>query len=100
MQPVCKKWAALTIYNVEVFIYDILLAEVDSSIRALAVARKTLRSDSEHWEINNSRSLYADVVRSWGKMQESADPANFIVKFETGATLVSFNLFIKRCGNI
>ena len=24
-------------------------------------------------------------------------PANFIVKFETGATLVSFKLFIKRC---
>ena len=66
------------IYNVEVFIYDILLAEVDSSIRALAVARKTLRSDSEHWDINNSRSLYADVVvRSWGKMQESADMCIF-----------------------
>ena len=77
MQPVCKKWAALTIYNIEVFIYDILLAEVDSSIRALAVARKTLRSDSEHWEISNSRSLYADVVRSWGKMQESADMCIF-----------------------
>ena len=69
VQPVCKKWAA--------FIYDILLAEVDSSIRALAVARKTLRSDSEHWEISNSRSLYADVVRSWGKMQESADMCIF-----------------------
>ena len=99
MQPVCKKWAALTIYNVEVFIYDILLAEVDSSIRALAVARKTLRSDSEHWEIIVRRCSPV-LGEDAGIRRYVHIPANFIVKFETGATLVSFKLFIKRCGNI